>query len=274
MNRASRLQALAWSLPDLQPAPVPDPVFSGRKAAERGPAPGAWAECTACNGKGEVRRRLCQECLGAGRYKIDTYVEERVSSETAPTPRHPRTVICDRCDRGLIPAIWVGAEGQGTPHVRCPSCDGTGHLQVWVNTDELDGMILTDRRNRMRAQGSYQELEAALAWLRSRDLTACRAYVSYAQDTSPRTFMVDAAESRLLLWMPHHIRVPKEVREAWASRNDRAQKANERRSATRDERIARMMLAGNHTSHVARTVGCSEDTVLRVFARVKTLEAA
>lgn len=278
MNRSARLQALTWSLPDLDPAPTPDPVFSGRKASERGEAPSAWQQCPSCRGIIAGAQSPCRVCANKGGWYVDAYTEEKVGTDVAQAPPRSRRVPCDRCHgSGLIPGRYIGEEGLA----RCPSCDGTGGLDVPFRTDDATP-ILDDPLNRMRSQGSYDELDTCLHRLRDLSVPGVRAYLAFAHDRQPRSFRVFAAECLLLEWMPERIRVPSSVTAAWGQRdlrrNDvgRARELRVFRSKRNPQhaRIERMFLAGNDTAHIARTVGYSERSVRRICAAIPTLEAA
>ena len=198
MNRT--ILALAWSLPDVQPN-----AKLSKSYAVRGEAPGAWELCSSCDGSGLDRyRRPCHACIGAGRYRIDPITHQRVGGHDSAAAA-PRTAPCDRCaGAGVIPRLWLlrtgqdrtAGEGLGThpprirdrsvspthdePLVRCPPCDGTGRRDVPRTSNPPPTHVLDDGSAlaRLRALGSWGELETALEQLKRTDRAAWSTWVS------------------------------------------------------------------------------------------------
>lgn len=244
LSRRQRILVLAWSLDLLMPSP---PTATGQLTAgqQRRPAPSAWAWCAPCSGTGHTTDRygrgdLCRTCRGAGRYRVDEYTLEQInaadSAQTAPSNRE--WVGCPWCQSS--PASLAEAHKTHTKlppgtgvraGVRCDRCDGTGRRWITrdpdpiaaVDSDDLD--LLDPRARRIlrqlatrRRQGSYHELEQALATLRDLDRRAFRVFVDEhvlqtAGDRDPLELAY--AEATVDGLMPARVRVPAEVAEAW-----------------------------------------------------------
>ena len=298
MNPRTILHALAWSLPDVQPAPR-----SPTLASVRGESPGAWHLCHTCDGERHDRyRRPCPTCAGAGRYRVDPITLQPVAAHDSHATSPPRTTPCDRCaGTGIIPRRWaegwavrtvsapaVRARTEGGGMVRCPPCDGTGRLDLpRTRRDPAPAALLDDGTAlaRLRALGSWDELEHALDELRDRDRAAWRAWVTgrvggtppnaLAEGASPLSLGVSrafwGAESWLLgigqAWV-----CPGVVLVAFGACRERAVVAERQRRARvfrpgagRTHRIQELALEGLDCAAIAEACGVSASTVSRAL---------
>lgn len=218
---STRLHALAWSLPDMQPGPT----FQ-RTGAIRGESPSAWQMCNHCDGDGVVKDKFgrsepCGECSGSGRFRVDPFTHQRVQGIDSTAPPRGRRVPCDRCGTtGVMPGRWVGEEGL----VRCGGCDGAGHVTVPVDMDSprrvfLDGSPL----GRARARGDWEALEAALGRLLTHNQAwwrlFCRARVECLPCPEPERLV--EVERWLLEQLPRPLRCPADVVAAYEDRQRR-----------------------------------------------------
>lgn len=303
MNPRTTLHALAWSLPDVQPTPQ-----TTRLASTRGEAPGAWTLCQPCDGTGHDRyRRPCPTCHGAGRYRIDPITLQPVASHDSQTTTEPRTTTCDRCaGTGIIPKRWLkrnpGVAGRAEHRmsadvsslsreagmVRCPPCDGTGRRTLPRRSSTGTPPALLDDGTplaRLRAMGSWGELEAALEHLRRTDRAAwsawTRARVGVApperprQGASPRPRGVSPVVSSVDSWLvslPVVWRCPGVVLVAWRAAGERGVVAERLRRGRvfrpgvgRDGRIRELVGGGLSCGEVAVELGVSASTVSRAL---------
>lgn len=225
--RDEALHALAWSLPDVQPAPTGEAAMRG---AARGEAPGAWQLCEPCDGNGTLTDRwgrvaVCVTCSGAGRYRVDAFTGQRVGAIDSEAPARGRRATCDRCGgSGVMLARWRRAGDPGM--VRCDGCDGAGHVLVPFDADDpaagkvtFDGSALS----RVRARGDWDALEAALTALAMQDRARHRRWVRVrvagetAVSPGQQTDLVDT-DRMLLQALPERLRCPPDVLEAWGRR--------------------------------------------------------
>lgn len=230
------LQALAWSLPDIQPSPT-----LSRSYDIRGEAPGPWQPCPDCDGQGTTQDRYrrtqpCPTCSGAGRYRIDPITLNRVAANDSHAPSRTRRALCDRCQgHGTIPATWIERQHQraktrnrrvahsvsddshparASGMARCPSCDGDGKVSVPLDTGSKTAPLVVDDGSalaRLRAQGDWDALEAALRELATIHPDQARAWRrarvggtpphSEATDSTVRPFGVSRVVSDAEVWL-------------------------------------------------------------------------
>lgn len=270
MSRLRSLHALAWSLPDVNPAPT-----MAKWGAVRGEAPSSWQMCETCDGEGVVedkfhREGRCPECGGAGRFRVDAFTGLRVGASDSAAPVRTRRVLCDRCGGGGVMAgRLIGESGL----VRCDMCDGAGKLSVPVESKEpslktFDGTP----RSRLRARGDWEALEGALDWLRSQDVRYWRTWVAsrvYGRDGN--NDLLAALDVFLLEALPNPLRCPRDVLEAFEARHDREAIREARRIApngrgAKRTRARELLQRGYSLTEAARLAGCSVKTARRAAA--------
>ena len=306
MNRT--ILALAWSLPDVQPN-----AKLSKSYAVRGEAPGAWELCSSCDGSGLDRyRRPCHACIGAGRYRIDPITHQRVGGHDSAAAA-PRTAPCDRCaGAGVIPRLWLlrtgqdrtAGEGLGThpprirdrsvspthdePLVRCPPCDGTGRRDVPRTSNPPPTHVLDDGSAlaRLRALGSWGELETALEQLKRTDRAAWSTWVSSrvggtppnragvgSAPPPPEVSLAVSAVDSWLLSLPVVWRCPASVLAAYEAAGERRGRAESvrqsrvfRSGVARKVRIRELAEAGLEVASIAKELGVHRNTVSRALA--------
>lgn len=276
LSRRERILVLAWSLPDAIRA-----LEATRPNETRRLSPGVWQLCGPCDGSGETRDRWgkvtrCPVCGGQGRYRTDPYADGApVSGHDDQALERPaaRMVACDRCNElGVIPGRWVGKVGQ----VRCPSCDGSGHVAAMSSSPaELMGGSSTglDLVAWSFRGGDWDALDSSLEAMRSNGRRPLwRAFV--AAYVEPPYAVTDAARvglEHVEAQMPSRVRVPADVVTAYVQRleRDRLAKAGRAARMGRDHRnreIRAALRLGHSTEDVARMFAVSERTVRRVGA--------
>lgn len=289
MSRLEALHALAWSLPDVQPAPTGD---AGMKGAIRGEVPGAWRLCDTCDGDRVVRDKFgrastCPACGGAGRFRVDPFTGERVAGVGSTAPPRGRHASCGGCGgSGVMRPTHDGRLIQSSPNirdarlVRCTVCDGAGSVLVPFDADQgeassvvFDGSALS----RARARGDWDALEAALTALAGVDRGRHRRWVAVRvvgdRPVSPgQAADLVSTDRALLAALPDPLRCPRDVRVAFAARLERGERwVAERqvrvvaasRKARRD-RAREMLLAGAGPREAAKSSGVSLRTAQRV----------
>lgn len=253
-DRQARIHALAWSLPDVAPAP------SGARYADsrRGVAPSRWDPCRACL-HGVVRDKwghetACAVCGGVGRVKVDAYTLDVVGTELALAPARTRRVLCDRCGGD---GVWK--------QERCDLCAGSGSRTVADTRTAAPiararFVVATSEIVRLREAGSYDELEHAAGTVRALEPQAFAAWLQVRVHGSRSELdaggWLRAADRLIDAEMPRRVLVPGMVREAWLRVQD---------GSTRDERIRSLARRGVGCVAIAETVGCSVRTVQRVL---------
>lgn len=268
-SRLERLLALAWSLPDAIRQPVTATgTIAGQQRREASPT--AWALCVVCHGDRVVRDRFrreqpCGACLGAGRYRVDPYTEQPVSSADAPiVTSRARRVTCDRCDgTGLMPGRYVGRPGM----VRCECCDGVGKLDAAPVGDERSGQA--GERLAWVMGGDWALLDRAVQQL---DRLDRRAFVAAFVHGGPAGSSAMRALDRVAVTLPARLRVPADVRVAYRDRARRAKLADQARGRrmgsqarrTRNLEARRLLAAGLPPVEVAARVGVSERHLRRI----------
>lgn len=249
MSRTELLHALAWTLPDVQPAPKTGAL----RGAQRGESPSAWALCGTCDGRGwrqtgRERRATCETCGGAGRYRVDPFTLERPGHEQGEPSRRGRRVGCDRCGgSGVMLARYAG-EGRGM--AACTTCAGSGSVVVELDPGEeprspaFDGSALS----RARSRGDWDALEEALGVLRELDRGRWRSWVrvrvagELAVSPGEAARLVDV-DRWMLGGLPDPLRVPADALVAFRARARYAAL----RDACRVERVAQGRRRGKRT---------------------------
>jgi hypothetical protein len=304
-RRRQNLHALAWSLPDVQPAPRITQL-----ASVRGESPGAWQLCDPCDGTGTRRGTRCTNCRGAGRYRVDPVTLAPVAAHDSHAPTPHRTAPCDRCaGSGVIPRRWLDKqprndaprrathpvsdpEGRARAGlVRCPSCDGCGRLDVPHARTAPAPALLDDGSAlaRLRAQGDWHHLEAALHVARTIAPDAARAWTEARQapptpltraqggPTTPRQREVSQAVLALDSWLvglrswkcPLHVVVAYAESKRRLEAVERARRGRVYRgSGSRTLRIRDLAGSGMGCEAIAVELGCSASTVTRALRAV------
>lgn len=284
--RKQRIAALAWSLHDLEPAPVTATGAIVRRSGSTGLAPGRWEPCSTCGGHRNVGERSgedygysrglgsvkdkfgtpqpCSECAGNGRVMVDPFVGLRVSTAEAPLAA-PRTVrvMCDRCG------------GTGVHRfARCDGCDGAGQVAIpaELRLDEKrspQGETALERRARV---GSYRELETTLRTVR--DLSPA-AYQTWVRSYVTLESVNDTDEFLALGWamvgllMPDRVMVPADVWHAWLDKDSprRVKSTREVKCDPAALRVRNRQLRerrGQPVAVLAAEFGLSESQVRRI----------
>lgn len=269
LSRQELILALAWSLPDAIRQPITATgTIAGQQRREA--APTAWAVCGTCHGDRQVRDRFrrerpCPVCLGAGRYRVDPYTEQPVASADAPVALgRTRRVTCDRCDgQGTMPGRYVGETGM----VRCEACDGVGKLDAAPVDEERTGG--TGERLAWVLGGDWALLDRALQHL---DPPARRAFVGAYVHGGPCSQRAAASLERVGDALPARLRLPADVRVAYADRARRAKLADQARARrmggharrARNLEARRLLATGLPPLEVAARVGVSERHLRRI----------
>lgn len=272
-GRRERILALAWTLPDAIA------VMQSRSTDVRRPAPVAWQLCVTCDGTGTIRDRFgrpspCGVCGGAGRYRVDPYVDGHPADTGAPPgPARitSRRVTCDRCaGGGVVPARWLDA---GAGLVRCPTCDGTGRIEVPATHDDGSHEPAGDSDHvawSIRG-GDWPLLDRALERMRCNGRRPLwRAFVAaYVEPPFEVTGQAVVGLENVEAMMPARVRVPADVLAAWKHRDQRARDAAAARIRRmgrdhRNRKIREQLRLGATTADVARMFGVSERTVRRL----------
>lgn len=272
LSRRDRILVLAWSLPDAIRA-----LEASKPNETRRLSPGVWQLCGPCDGSGETRDRWgavagCGVCGGAGRYRTDPYADgARVSGADDQATSRPlsRQVPCDRCHAtGVIPGRYVGEVGQ----VRCPTCDGSGSLQVptFVAVSERAAGADLDSGTWGFRGGDWDALDSSLEAMRCNGRRPLwRAFMG-AYVVPPYAPSAGALEGLVNVeaMMPSRVRVPAEVVAAYVQRQERDRVARAARAARmgrdhRNREIRAALRFGHSTADVARMFAVSERTVRR-----------
>lgn len=271
LPRRDRILVLAWSLPDALR------VLESRNTETRRAAPAVWQLCGTCDGNGEVVDRwskpsTCPVCHGAGRYRSDPYVDGAPVSGAGDlaAPRvTTRDAICDRCDgSGVIVGRYVGETGI----IACPSCEGSGHLQIPLEqTAEGRAVADLDLVAWSWRGGDWDALDAALEAMRSNGRRPLwRAFVSAFVEppyvTTPESF---EGLQHVEAMMPRKVRVPRDLERAYREREERERAQIKERwkrmpREHRNREIRAALKLGHSTEQVARMFALSEATVKRV----------
>ena len=287
---STRLHALAWSLPDMQPGPK-----TMSTGAIRGESPVLKEPCDPCDGTGWTKDRFgrakpCENCgggivvaedgtvtrvKGLGWYHVDPFTLQRGQSADSTAPPRGRRVPCDRCGTtGVMPGRWIGEDGL----VRCEGCDGAGHLTVPVDSDSprrvfLDGSPL----GRARARGDWEPLENALGRLLGVSQASWRLFVRARVEClpCPEPERLAEVERWLLGELPRPLRCPADVVAAYEDRQRRAdeqlkarmdrivqgqRKARRRQNALEAQRLS---AAGQTVTEIALVLGEPRSSVGR-----------
>lgn len=273
MSRLRTLHALAWSLPDVEPAPK---VASS--GASRGEVADSWRMCDTCDGEGEVRDRfgrvsVCGSCGGKRRFRVDSMTGGRVSTAEHPAPSRTRRVLCDRCGGGgVMPGRYVGETGL----VRCDMCDGSGKVSVPAVETEPKGKAFDGTaRSRLRARGDWDALEDALGLLHGAEPLGWRLWMGarvYGWPVEERVEpALQATDMWLLMRLPDPLRCPRDVITAFEERKQRADQREAHRKArsgrgSKRSRAAELLRMGYPVQEAARLAGCSVKTARRAAA--------
>lgn len=260
------MHALAWSLPDVQPAPK-----VAKSGAASGEVANAWHLCESCDGQGFGRDKFgretaCLLCSGKGRFRVDSMTGGRVSTAEHSAPARTRRVLCDRCGgSGVMPGRYVGETGM----VRCDPCDGAGKVSVPAVPGQEPAVVAFDgtARSRLRARGDWDALELAIAELGP----VRRQWIEVRVDglTNYLTDEVLAAiDQQLLERLPDPLRCPRDVMTAFEHRQERAAAREAARLAKRGRgskraRAAELLRMGYSTMDAARIAGVSRQTAWR-----------
>lgn len=216
-DRPSRIRALAWTLPDVTPAPAGMRYGDGRRRA----GPSRWERCVCDNGHvadrfGRLSR--CQVCDGKGRVRVDAYTLETVQTAEQSAPARTRRVMCDRCGGD---GVWK--------HARCEPCSGTGQRtipDVRVPAALVRARFVASGTEiaRLREQGSYDELERALETLAREEPKALRPWLGVrvhgTLDEGRAGGWLRVGDRHVAERMPRRVLVPGQVRQAWIALQD------------------------------------------------------
>lgn len=281
MSRLERLHALAWSLPDVQPAPGGGPL----KGAQPGEAPGAWQMCGTCDGEGYKadkwgRDVRCVDCAGAGRFRVDAFTLQRVSAVDSHAEPRGRRVTCDRCGgSGVTLGRYVGQDGT----TRCRGCDGAGHVLAAFDGPAEPSVVTFDGSAlaRTRARGDWPELEAALTALALLDRLRHRRWVfvrvSGQSVVSPgQAADLVETDGALLRALPASLKCPADVLEAWRNRERysdmqaaaRAERLRGGRADRKRARVRELLRMGHGPVEASRMAGVSLRTAQRAASEL------
>lgn len=267
-HRLQSLRALAYTLLDMQPAPK----ISATRAI-RGEAPGAWHLCETCDGNGATldrfkRSTVCDTCAGKGRYRVDPFTGNRVSTLDLHVAPRTRRATCDRCaGTGTMLGRYVATTGL----VRCASCDGAGTVSVPLYADDTPAQtqprLLDSPLARSRARGDWDALEEAIVRLQQADRLSARAFlrVRVAGEAAlgvSQAVRVGTAETLLLSMLPDPLRCPKDALDAYRERDTRELVALARRDVSaRGHRAVAELVGKVGTKKAAELLGIPDRTV-------------
>lgn len=285
MTRSARIVILAWSLLDVIRQPNTDSSGAGapEKRAESG---GVWRLCDSCDGERFVvdrfkRPQQCAACAGEGRYEVDPYTDQRVSTWLSPGPVRVEHVGCAWCQPSH------GEEGRGRwddlPRgtgvyraERCEPCDGTGwrtFTAAEIDETATKRSLLDSTAWTMR--GDWPALAYALERLRRHDRAAHNRFLNEAALGEVRSELGKRGLAFLEQALPRKIHVPGAVVEAYEVRDrraDAAAKARLRRvvgrvapRVERDDRIRELHRAGHTSADIAARTNASERTIRRAL---------
>jgi hypothetical protein len=282
-DRRARLELLLGALPDYGPAPETSTGRLQRRATLPGPAPHHRGPCPACEGLSRVQVtgmmrprpcprcrvnraervgpdhascRPCKVCGGRGTVAYDGYTNRPVvTADGSPAP----TTDADRRDKARRDAARVSAILDGD------------HDQ---GGDALDALLA--RAERLE-RWSFRPLVAALDELRSSHNLAYRLIVDVHVTASREPASVPAPLGRRLEFgmrflerrMPDRIRVPREVLEQAAAREQWLRAARGRRGpalAARDRELRRQRQAEVPVPELMVRFGLSRASVYAVLA--------
>lgn len=301
MTRRARLLALLWTLNDLLPAP------HGSLNPARGLAASVKVACPDCTAGWVVdrfkRERPCVSCGGrvepsgkqgqwlkddAGRGWVQTdpmdadHAPVQTSDVSARPTKPSRMVTCDACEGSGVGAIHLRDLADPSSEYRdpCRYCQGSGKRAVTTFDLQLDkersdqGTALEAAIERRREQGSYHELDEALAVLPQswRTLVAeVHTERSGRALSGTEHVILEAALRALEFLMPDTIKVPASVKAAVKHAAERADKtlANGRGAGKlqldkRDKEIRRLVRQGRPTQWVAGEYALSVASVNRI----------
>jgi len=271
-SRTHQTILLLNTLLDAQPAPTTWTGNLQQRSTLPGPAPSRWQRCETCDGAGHTLDRFkrpsqCELCAGHGRYLIDDYTEQRISTLEHGLISHRKTVRCDRCSGD---GVWK--------FQRCQLCDGTGRRTATPR--ELNATHETTRRaaqdHLWGKNGSYHELERALHNLRAIDAGA---YLQVWHVHVIRTVELEHATQPLLTLslafivehMPTPILVPAGANTAEKRTREhqlriRGRHVDPRARAARNREILKLHRHGKPVQWIAQQSGLSVSSIYDVIA--------
>jgi hypothetical protein len=270
-SRTHQTILLLNTLQDAQPAPTTWTGNLVQRQAQPGPSPSRWQRCETCDGAGVTLDRFkrsspCTLCAGHGRYLIDDYTSQRVSTLEHGLIDHRKTVRCDRCSGD---GVWK--------FKRCELCEGTGRRTA--TTRELATSHETTRQRNTDhlwgRNGSYHELERALHQLNeiARPAHFQVWHVHVLRDLHPdEAPLLELSLTFIVTRMPTPILVP-----AGASTAEKRAHAHQlkvkgrhtdpRARQARDTEIRKLHRHGKPVQWIAQQTGLSVSSVYDILAQ-------